>query len=233
MTEQLSGPLAEWLADRIPKWAAGAHKRFRMVPSEDFEQEMWARALKRAPKLAKHFREGQEELIYTELRSAATKLGMEDDRSRRAAKASAAGYSSFDEQFYTPGVLARLITALAGAECKPELAMEQAVFGTDAAGIHIQIEDPFSGAENYMAMLVDVKEGLDRIKRGHRNILLQYYGLPVDDDTDEGRWERRKLASSMGITYEALRSRVHYAKEALQRELGGEDPWRKQDREAA
>lgn len=228
----LDGPLEELVAEMIPKIAVKAHRRFPMVPAEDFEQEIWVRALKSSVKLAKHLRNNEREFIWTELRRAATKLGMEDDRYRRACKAKTAGYRTFDEEFYSTGVLGRIITALAGGECKPSLVMSQALSGTDSAGVHINADDPFSGAEEYMAALVDVQKGLSAIKPGQRRLLLQYYGLPVED-TEEGRWERRKLASSMGLTYEALKMRVQRALRALQCELGGASPWRKQDQDQA
>jgi hypothetical protein len=57
-----------------------------------------------------------------------------------------------------------------------------------------------------------------------RRLLETYYGAN-QEDTDEGRWDREKLASSMGLTADALRHRVHRALQRLQKELGGADPW--------
>jgi hypothetical protein len=228
--ESGSSVLDEWLVTRIPKLAAQAHRRFPLVPAEDFEQAMWVRALERKAKLTRLLREGRDGLAWNELRSAATRLGKEDDRERRAAKAAAEGYKPWDEEFYSAGVLAQLLTALSGAESVAEV-IEQATNNTDAAGIHISTSDPDSSG-NYMVMLIDVQTALGKLRRGDQRILQAYYGLGVED-TEEGRWERRKLASSMGLTYEALRQRVFRALRALQDELGGDSPWRRQDKDAA
>lgn len=231
MANEISGPLAEWLADRVPKLASQAHRRFPMVPAEDFEQEIWVRALIRGPKLARDLREGNEAYVWNELRSATTRVGKEDDRFRRAQKAAAAGYKNWDEEFYSTGMLTQILPALISAEGDPAVAVYAATKGTDAAGIFIHADDP-GAFGNYAVMLIDVAAALAAIKAGNRKLLEKYYGLP-EEDTDTGRWERRQLASSMGITYENLRQRVHYALKELQAELGGEDPWRKQDREVA
>jgi DNA-directed RNA polymerase specialized sigma24 family protein len=95
----------------------------------------------------------------------------------------------------------------------------------DAAGIFIRSNDPFSGAENYQVMLVDIATAWERLSEGQRRLLRAYYSCN-QEDTEDGRWERDGLAASMGLTGNALRVRVHRALERLQQELGGADPWR-------
>jgi hypothetical protein len=227
----IHGPLGEWLEDRIPKLAGTAHRRFPTVPVQDFEQEIWLRAYKRKLQLAKHLREGKEAFIWRELNAAATRLGKEDDRYRRACKAAAAGYKVIDEQFYSAGVLAQVLPALIEAEWDVATAVANASHQTDAAGVHISSDDP-AAQGNYMVILMDVCAAFGRLTRGERRFLEVYYGAG-DEDTEQGRWDRQGLASSMGLTYEAFRKRAHRALRKLQGELGGEDPWRKRDREAA
>lgn len=230
MDTVIPGPLGEWLADRIPTVARMAHRRFRTVPTEDFEQEMWSRAYRRKAQLAKNLRDGNEAYIWRELNAAATRLGKEDDRYRRACKAAQEGYKTIDEQFYSAGLLSIVLPVLAEAEWDVPSAVANASHQTDAAGVHISGNEEAQG--NYQVILMDVSNGFAELRRNDQKILEAWFGCG-DEDTEQGRWDRQGLASSMGLTYDAFRIRKDRALRKLQRELGGEDPWRKQDREAA
>lgn len=224
LEQALPGALGEFLADRIPRAALAARRRFPDVPAEDFEQAMWLAILAKPLKFRKLHDEGRYGIIWTELKRAAGRTGREDARYRQAAKAAAAGYSAYDLEFYSTGVLARILPALAEAEFDIGLAMSKASAGTDAAGIHIRSSDPFGGAENYLVVLIDVAAAYERLPEGMKRLLRTYYSVS-QEDTEEGRWDRDKLASSMGLTGDALRQRVHRALQRLQQELGGADPW--------
>lgn len=219
-----SSGLSELLGDRIPKAASRAHRRFPSVPREDFEQVMWERALSKGPHFRKLFEEGKLEAIWVELCRAGTKAGKEDDRYRRAVKALRDGYSVYDIEFYSASMLAHLLPVLVEAEFNVSQAMEKAAASTDAAGIHIRTEDPFGGSENYLVVLVDVTSAFDRLPEGMKRLLKTYYSAS-QEDTEEGRWERDGLASSMGLTKHALEERVRRARVRLSDELGGADPW--------
>lgn len=223
-TAVLGGALEEFLADRIPKAASRAHRRYPAVPREDFEQAMWERALSKGPHLRKLHDQGRLEAIWTELCRAGDKAGKEDDRYRRAVKALRDGYSVYDIEFYSTGMLAKLLPVLIEAEFDVSQAMEKAAASTDAAGIHIRTDDPFGGAENYLVVLIDVTTAFAKLPEGMQRLLKTYYGVS-QEDSQEGRWAREGLASSMGITGLALRVRVHRALGRLSGELGGADPW--------
>jgi hypothetical protein len=220
-----SSGLSELLGDRIPKAASRAHRRYPAVPRDDFEQVMWERALAEGPHFRKLFEEGKLEVIWVELCRAGAKAGREDDRYRRAVKALGDGYSVYDIEFYSTRMLAHLLPVLIEAEFNVSQAMEKAAASTDAAGIHIRTDDPFGGAENYLVVLVDVTSAFDRLPEGMQRLLKTYYGVS-QEDTEEGRWARDGLASSMGLTANALYVRVHRALQRLQDELGGADPWK-------
>lgn len=220
----IGGPLAEFLADRIPKAAKVAHRRFHGVPAEDFEQAMWLRVLAKPAKFRKLFDEAKYGIIWAELRREGTKVGQEDRRYHLAAQAAADGFSPYDIEFYSTRLLGRLLPALVEAEFDTAKAMERAAGSTDAAGIHIRSSDPFGGAENYLVVLVDVVRAFGKLPEGMQRLLKTYYAVSQADD-EQGRWDRDGLASSMGLTGEALRSRVHRALQRLQDELGGTDPW--------
>ena len=222
--QAISGPLGEFLADRIPKAAVRAHRRFPDVPAEDFEQAMWLRVFTNPPKFRRLWQEDRQGVIWTELRRACTRTGQADRRYRLAAKAAEDGYSVYDIDFYSTRSLARLMPALVEAEFDVGVAMDKAAAGTDAAGIHIRTSDPFGGAENYLVILVDVTAAYRRLPSGMQRLLETYYSVSQEDN-EEGRWARDGLASSMGLTSDALRQRVHRALGRLQDELGGTDPW--------
>lgn len=225
MAPMLGAPLAEYLAGEIPKVASRKHGDYRYVPAEDYEQAMWVAVLGKSDKYQRWWDDGRRGLIHFELFKAADKLTQEDDRYRRAKRAGELGYSIEDEQFYSTGLLAKILPALIAADFDVSDAMQRASSGTDAAGIHIRSNDPFGGAENYLSMLLDISAAWKRLPEGQRRLLSAYYGVR-QDDTEDGRWERQQLASSMGLTAEALRKRVSRGLRRLQEELGGEDPWR-------
>lgn len=220
-----SAGLSELLADRIPKAASRVHRRYPAVPRDDLEQVMWERALSQGPRLRKLYDEGKLEAIWVELCRAGTRAGKEDDRYRRAVKALRDGYSVYDIEFYSASMLAHLLPVLVEAEFNVSQAMDKAAASTDAAGIHIRTDDPFGGAENYLVVLIDVVNAFQRLPEGMQRLLRTYYGAN-QEDSEEGRWERDGLASSMGLTRHALEERVRRARVRLSDELGGADPWK-------
>jgi hypothetical protein len=228
---EFTGQLGDWLADRVPRLAELAHRRFPQVPKEDFLQELWLRAHTHHLKLARFLREDNDGYAWRELNRAAIRLGKEDDRYRRAVKAAREGYRTVDEQFYSTGMLAMVLPALIESELDVAEAIANASQQTDAAGVHISSDDPDSQG-NYAAILIDVCTAFNALRKGDQRLLSAYYGAG-DEDTEQGRWDRHGLASSMGMTYESFRKQASRALRKLQAELGGEDPWRKRDREAA
>jgi DNA-directed RNA polymerase specialized sigma24 family protein len=224
LEERLSAPLAELLAGLIPRTAAKAHRRCKTIPAEDYEQAMWVRVLSKPDRYRRYLDEGRGGLIQLTLYRACADLTREDRRYRLAVKAASDGYSAYDIEFYSVKMLRLLLPALVEADFDPAAAMDRAASSTDAAGVHIRSSDPFGGAENYLVVLVDVAAAYRRLPEGMQRLLRTYYGVS-QDDTEDGRWDREKLASSMGLTAEALKMRVHRALQRLQDELGGSDPW--------
>lgn len=218
------GPLAEFLATWIPRAAAKKHAEAKRIPAADFEQEMWAEALRYADKLRDYHNEGKLGVIQVTLYRTADRVIREDDRYVRALKAGEEGYTVDDEEFYTTGLLAKVLPALIASDMDVADAMQRASSGTDAAGIHIRNNDPHSGAENYQAMLMDIARAFQKLTEGQRRLLTTYYAVD-QEDTSAGRWERQALASSMGLTENGLRSRAYRTLIALQKQLGGPSPW--------
>lgn len=221
---RLGGPLAEYLAKHIPIIARHAHLSYSYVPADDYEQTMWLAVLSSPHRFQAPFEEGKHWAVNKRLREAAAKATKEDDRYRRAKRAAAGGYSTDDIEFYSTGLLGKILPALIAADFDVSDAMQRASSGTDAAGVHIRSNDPFGGAENYQVMLIDIATAWKRLPEGQRRLLRAYYGVR-QDDTEDGRWARQQLASSMGITVDTLYKRANRGLRRLQEELGGENPW--------
>lgn len=221
----LGGPLADYLTSRIPVEASRCARDYDRIPKADFEQAMWEFALHRKDALGNLLDGGKRGFLNRRLRDAGVKLIREDDRHNRAVKALEGGYSTDDEEFYSTGLLGHMLPALIAVNFDIGEAMDRAATGTDAAGIHIRSSDPFGGAENYQVMLIDISSAWRRLSEGQRRLLRAYYGAD-QSDTQDGRWERQQLASSMGLTEAALWQRAHRALEALAAQLGGGNPWK-------
>lgn len=230
MAPQFGGPLAEHLAKEIPEQAKRFGREYGRIPADDFEQAMWLHALEKRDRLMRLFDEGKRWSVNRDINRAGVNLLKEDDRYLRSLKAAESGYNIEDEQFYSTGLLAKVLPALIGTATEGRdfdvaEAMQRASSGTDAAGIHIHSSDPHSGAESYQAMLIDIASAYRRLPAGQRRLLRAYYGAS-QEDTSDGRWERQQLAGSMGLTEDALRQRAHRGLAALQAQLGGPSPWR-------
>jgi DNA-directed RNA polymerase specialized sigma24 family protein len=220
---QLGGPLAEFLDDRIPRVAGNAHKRYPRIPVDDYVQAIWLRVLEHPDKFQAPFESGDHGIVVSRLNDAAWGIQKEDRRYTTAADAAEKGYSVDDLYFYSTGLLAMLMAVMVAADMDAAEAVANSTKGQDAAGVRIRASDPH-GAENYQVLLIDVASAYGRLTEGQRRLLRAYYGAR-QDDTQDGRWEREQLASSMGLTAEALRQRAFRALLRLQAELGGSDPW--------
>jgi hypothetical protein len=224
VASRLGAPLAEYLAGRIHVEAARFNRNYPRIPKADYEQVMWVYALEHTALFKSLLEQGKRWTVTRGLRRGAMLAIREDNRYVRARKALENGYSVEDEEFYSTGLLAKILPALLMADFDVSDAMQNASSGTDAAGIHIRSSDPFGGAENYQAMLIDISLAWKRLSEGQRRLLRAYYRVS-QEDTADGRWERQQLASSMGLTEDALRQRAHRALRSLSGKLGGESPW--------
>jgi hypothetical protein len=126
----------------------------------------------------------------------------------------ALGYSTDDEAFYSTGLLAQLIPLYldGGVAAEPPKGREvsREVSSTEESG-------------NYLALMLDVDRAMGAISEHHRKILQRYYAYPQGS----GGWTHEEISGAMGITPDACRQRVHRARRAMQRYLGGENPWKR------
>lgn len=217
MASGLSPALSEHLAAVIPSLAADICRGCRLVPKADIEQGMWQAALERSEQLAELLAEGKAWAIRRKLQQAATRQIREEERYLRAKRALRLGYSPDDEAFYSLGLLSQLIP----------LYLDGGVAAEPPRGRELTREvSSSSESGNYLALMLDVDHAMGVISAHHRRILERYYSYPQGS----GGWTHNEIASALGITPEACRKRVSRAKRAMQRELGGESPWKRQDR---
>ncbi|TVZ01244.1 hypothetical protein EAS64_33740 [Trebonia kvetii] len=221
-----SAALNEYLEISVPKVAETAHQRYRYIPAEDYAQAMWLGILTKPIRFSDPWDKGDYALVKVRLWDEVRKVTAADDRFRRSVRAAEAGYATDDIAFYSTGLISLLLPVMVEADWDVGAAMQRASSGVDAAGVFIRANDPFSGAENYQVMLIDLKAAWRKLTEGQRRLLTAYYSCN-QEDTDDGRWERDGLAASMGLTGNALRVRVFRAVQRLQDELGGADPWRR------
>jgi hypothetical protein len=208
---ELSAPLTEFLVQAIPQEAGSVHKSYKLVPAEDIGQEMWAAVLMRRDTFERLADQGAWGVIRRRLKEGGWKLVKEDDRYRRAVKAASAGYSKHDEQFYTIGILKKLIPMWLdnGVTERPPQGREQGKVSGGGSG------------SDFMAMMLDIDEAMAKVRGYHRSILKRYYSYPQGS----GGWTHLQIAGALGIGPDALRQRVYRALRAVQRQLGGRNPW--------
>jgi hypothetical protein len=141
------------------------------------------------------------------------------ERMCRREKAAIVGYQPHDEVFYSTRALADLVTAYLahGVQDSPPRGREESVRRPGGAG----------DGRDYLVSLVDVGEALRRLKPSQLQILTYAYGPDWSHMTDEEIAGELQLKGWRGMDAERLRSRVRWALNRLQRELGGASPWSK------
>lgn len=174
--------------------------------------------------------EDEEEYI-SQLRQARASMNWAGERYCRKEKAAREGYSPDDEAFYGIRHLEELLVIYyqVGIE-------EHAPIGTSDSVRHQKGD----GAEygNYLASVLDVQEGLEKVPYHYRQRLEVRYG-PLCHLSDDGvaglsqsevrdlvGWHHDRLTEVLGSTGDQVRHRVETALKALQRTLGGPSPYR-------
>jgi hypothetical protein len=213
------------MTDEIKELVAGLTRslarRYPMVEREDIQQELWCAYYctkfflgdwHKDPEDTEEYRQAFNR-VRREIRNAA-------ERMCRREKAARVGYQPQDEVFYSTRGLADLVTAYLaqGVQDAPPRGREESVRRPGGA----------SDGRDYLISLVDVGEALKRLKPGQIQILTYAYGPDWAHMTDEEIANELQLKGWKGMDAERLRSRVRWALNRLQRELGGPNPWIRQ-----
>ena len=189
-----------------------------LVSRDDLTQEMWLAAADREETLAKHLADGNETAIRTVLMSAGQRMIRAEVREQRTRKAAAAGYETYDEAFYPIGSLRRLLPMYLDALDDDGLIPERPPVGREQAG---KVSGDSASYGDYLATMMDIHRAFVAISPAKQKILERYFSYPQGS----GGWTHTEIASAMGMPPNELSPRIHHALSALQRELGGQNPW--------
>jgi hypothetical protein len=183
---------------------------------DDLKQEMWLEAVAREGILSGHLDAGNEDAISVVLKGAGRRVVTAEKREIRAKKAALAGYETYDEVFYTLGSLRRLLPMYLDND--KEIALKA------PRGRELDVQVSNGGTVHhgdYMVTMIDLDRAFVALREPQRKILGRYFSYPQGS----GGWTHNEISSAMGMKPNELSSRVHYALKALQRELGGQNPW--------
>lgn len=187
----------------VAQIATETRRQFPMVEREDIVQELYLWALSHEEKVNSWLDDGKrgERLLGKSLRRRARAYALNE-------KAAKTGYEIDDVYFYSTGLLRELVPEALDRETwsEPGTASE--------TGKLSHTSRPAEGG-NRVAMLCDVRASLEAGSEADKLLLWTHFGLRLDED---------EHALVLGITVEALRTRLHRAVQRLQRRLGGPKP---------
>jgi DNA-directed RNA polymerase specialized sigma24 family protein len=220
----MDSDLESYLTPVIPQLVSSVERDLkRRVPGQygvtieqcDVSQQMWLTAVEHETILVKHLADGNDQAIATVLKGCLSSLYVAEVREVRAKKAALAGYETHDEVFYSTGALKRLLPMYLDND--REVA-ERAPASRDSAG---RVSGGGGIYGDYAATMVDVDRAFIQLSEPKRVILSRYFSYPQGS----GGFTHNEIAGRMGMNPSELSSRVHHALRALQRELGGQNPW--------
>jgi len=219
MDPQLEAVLKE-LIPRVVKDVRRAAKTpaDSLVTAEDLEQDLWVAALEETDQLGRHAEAGNTAAVRTVLASAARRVLRKEEREQRERKALLAGYETHDEEFYSVGALKRLLPMWLDATANGGELPDSPPKGREQPG---KVSGGSGTYGEYTATMVDVDRAFGSISPAKQKILERYFSYPQGS----GGWTHTEISSAMGMKPHELSSRVYHALSALQRELGGQNPW--------
>jgi RNA polymerase sigma factor (sigma-70 family) len=193
----------QWVEPIATAEAAKVASRFRgIVESDDVVNELWVWMLEHPDKV-------QEWYENEDVTMAGFALMVEAKRYAKREKASRSGYSLQDEHYYTVPVLRELMADVFDHD-------GWSLQSTPSDGQPKAKADPRMSGER-MVMLADVSQALQSLPQAHYNVLVWRWKYDYSDEL---------LAAELDCTEEAAQKRIQRALKALQRALGGTDPFR-------
>lgn len=212
--------MTDEIKEMVANLATSLRRRYPMVEREDIEQELWCAYYCSEYFLGGFYEDDPDTNEYRQIiKKTRREIRNAAERMCRREKAAVIGYKPSDEAFYSTRALGELVTAYLahGVQEKPPTGREESVRRPGGAG----------DGRDYVVSLVDVGEALKRLKPSQRKILYHAYGPEWSHMTDEEIAGELSLMGWRNMDADRLRSRVRWALDRLQRELGGSSPWRK------
>jgi len=190
-------------SNMVAQIATETRRQFPMVDRDDIVQELWVWALSHKDKIDGWLDDGKrgERSLAKALRRRARAYATVE-------KAARVGYDATDNYYYSTGLLRELIPQALDRESWVEPGVH-----TDTG--KLSRTTPPSEGGNRVAMLADVRASMETGSSTDKELLWTHFGLSLDED---------EHALTLGITVEALRTRLHRAVVRLQRRLGGPKP---------
>lgn len=187
----------------VQQIATELKRQYRAVERDDLVQELWVWMCSHEDKVGEWAEDGKrgERRLATSLRRAGRGFAIRE----QAAKV---GYDVEDVYFYSTGQLREILPLALDREmwAEPGVAPETGKLSRTAA--------PNEG-NNRLAMLCDVRSGLESGSAGDKELLWTHFGLGMPET---------EHAMVLGVTEDALRMRVSRALQRLQKRLGGSRP---------
>lgn len=200
---------SEW-DSTIVAVARSAARRFTMVDWEDIAQELRLWWVKNHARIGRYLVEDAE---HQDAKPGTKKLmralSLEASGYCQVEKARHLGYRVEDLFFYTTGALRELLTMALDYECWLQLGQRSVEDGSPRVAA-----SPAEG-NNLVAVLSDVRRGLDLVSDADRDLLVALYRDAMSE---------AELAERAGLTVEAINKRHDRALMRLRDALGGERP---------
>lgn len=195
-------PITDWSA-MVGQVSAEIKRQFPQVDREDVAQELWLFMALHPDKVEEWSDQGKrgEQSLAKALRRRGRTWAIQE-------KAAITGYDVEDLYFYSTGLLRELL---------PE-ALDREHWGDSGTSSETGKLSPTSRPSeggNRVAMLCDVRSSLEAGSASDKELLWTTFGLGMPED---------EHALVLGITVEALRTRVHRAVTRVQKRLGGPKP---------
>lgn len=199
----------EWDAT-IVAVARSTARRFSMVDWEDVAQELRLWWIKNHVRIGRYLTDDAEDEAKPGTKKLMRALSLEASGYCQVEKARHLGYRPEDLFFYTTGALRELLTMALDYECWLQLG-QRAEDGSEGGRAG---RAPSEG-NNLVAVLSDVRRGLDLISDSDRDLLVALYRDALSEE---------ELAERAGVTQEAINKRHDRALMRLRDALGGERP---------
>lgn len=211
------------ISEQIPDQVCEIHahltnllvKFYPQIDREEVKQELWMAFFG-----STYHQDGPTDDEETDLRQLRRQMRRGAERYCRTEKAAAAGYESHDESFYSKRALRLLLESwfAHGPSESPARSYEDSVSrsgGGDA-----------SQSGDWLVSLIDVGESVKKLKPAQQEILYYAYSPNYAGRTDAEIAMELRSRGWQQMTVTKFQAKVRWALNRLQRQLGGNNPWK-------
>ena len=213
--------LPEGVDELVKERAAVVHRRYgRWVEREDLVQEGMLWCVTRVDYLSQAFDEPDAEARKYNLKRVGWQILRACERYARKEKAHRSGYLTGDEYFYETSTIAQMMPHIL-RNIFDGILLEQAQQLVDD-GMPRRSSAPSEG-RNLLAMLIDIKRGYEILEHQDRKDETNHCDYIKARYYDELKLQQ--IAEMFGCSVSTADRRCENALKALQRVIGGDNPW--------